>query len=364
MTSKSSIEKKEFIISFIYIAINIMIAYVALRYALPVLLPFIFAFLLSYFAEPVIGVMVKRLHVKRSVASVSVILLLVLTAVSIALLLSFFIADKIGDLYSRLPQYLDKLTVYFRQLEEKSSLQLLPMSEKIVLSVFKYLKGLDIATLLSGSIGNIAVKSFSGLMSSIPYILISFIITFVAAIFISSSFKDIKLFILMQFNAKNRELIFEIRHSTAKVFKKYVKSYILLMLITFSELYVLFMLFKIRPSLILAIVIACIDILPVFGVGTVMIPWAIICLLCKSVTKGIVLLSIYAVVTVIRQIIEPKILGSGTGLHPFAMLLSIYIGMRVLGVLGVLIMPITLVIIKDLQSKKMIKIWNEKPVDN
>ena len=360
MTNNISSKKIGFIINIVYITIILLIVYIALRYAFPIFLPFIIALAVSYLAEPAIRFMSKDLKIKRSIASVICITFLSLILLGVIILLSVTVMTKLRQLYDNMPLYIEQITTYFDNLRLKNDYDIITPFEQITLRAFEYIKNIDIIALLSGSFGSFAISSFSGIMMSIPYMLMSLVITFVSAIFISSSFCDIKGFILMQFSDRNKQMIFETKHSVARIFKKYVKSYAALMLITFAELTVFFMIFKIKPAATLAFVISAVDILPVLGVGTVMIPWAIICFVGGNITKGLVLISIYAVITVVRQIIEPKIIGSNIGLHPIVTLISIYVGLKLLGILGMFIMPILIMIVRDLQKKGYVHFWKEK----
>lgn len=360
MTNNISGKKIGFIINIVYITIILLIVYIALRYAFPIFLPFIIALAVSYLAEPAIGFISNDLKIKRSIASVICITFLSLILLGVIILLSVTVLTKLHRLYDNIPLYIEEITTYFDNLRLKNDYDIITPFEQITLRGFEYIKNIDIVALLSGSFGSLAISSFSEIMMSIPYMLMSIVITFVSAVFISSSFCDIKEFILMQFNDRNKQMIFETKHSIERIFKKYVKSYAALMLITFTELTVFFMIFKIKPAATIALVISAVDILPVLGVGTVMIPWAIICFVGGNITKGLVLISIYTVITVVRQIIEPKIIGSNIGLHPIVTLISIYVGLKLLGILGMFIIPILIMIVRDLQKKGYAHFWKEK----
>ena len=107
-----------------------------------------------------------------------------------------------------------------------------------------------------------------------------------------------------------------------------------------------FTILKIRYSFILALVISLLDLLPVIGVGTVLIPWSIISFVQGNTTIGIALIILTIFETVIRQLIEPKIIGRSVDLHPIVMLFSVYAGSKLLGVWGILGGPAVAVAIK------------------
>jgi predicted PurR-regulated permease PerM len=108
---------------------------------------------------------------------------------------------------------------------------------------------------------------------------------------------------------------------------------------------------------LLALLIALLDILPIVGTGTVLLPWALISFITGDFASGICLLVIYAVITVIRQFIEPKIVGDQVGLHPVATLIAMIVGTRLFGAIGLFGLPISLAIIKDLNDHGKIHVF-------
>lgn len=360
MTNNSNSKKISYIINFVYIITIIFTAYMVFRYALSLVMPFLIALFISFIAEPAVQVITKKLKFKRSIASALSITILLVIVFLIVTLLSATVCSRLKEIYDNIPTYKDELISYFESLVNKDNSDTISGFEKLILDIFKYIKGIDIQALFSGSLGRHAINSFSNIMMSIPYIFMTIVITFVSSFFISSSFTEIKEFILMQFSQKNRELIFEAKKSIFSVLKKYLKSYVTLMLITFCELTILFLIFKIPSAASLALIISAVDILPVLGVGTIMIPWAIICLITGDITMALILTCIYIFVTVTRQIIEPKIVGESIGMHPVVTLISIYVGLKLFGILGMFVIPIIIIIISDLQKKGTVKLWKEK----
>ena len=101
-----------------------------------------------------------------------------------------------------------------------------------------------------------------------------------------------------------------------------------------------FLLLRIENSLLWAVLITLVDAFPILGVGTVLVPWALVCMLQNNVVRGIGLLAIYAVAWLSRSILEPKLVGRGLGLDPLATLVAIYAGWKLWGIAGMLLAPI------------------------
>ena len=122
----------------------------------------------------------------------------------------------------------------------------------------------------------------------------------------------------------------------------------ILFLLTLAEIFIGLSVLKVKYSFLLSLFIALIDILPILGVGSVLIPWAIFEILTKNMRMGLGLLILYGVVLIIRQIIEPKLISKGIGIHPLAAVVSIYAGLRLFGIVGMILGPFAALLIKNL----------------
>ena len=130
------------------------------------------------------------------------------------------------------------------------------------------------------------------------------------------------------------------------------------MLLTFFELTIGLHILGIENALVIAFLIAIFDVLPVLGTGGIMIPWILICFLNKQMKTCVGLLILYLVITVIRNIIEPKIVGKQIGLHPLLMLLCMYLGAKLFGFLGIFILPILILILQNLNDNGILHLYN------
>ncbi|MBQ9131161.1 MAG: AI-2E family transporter, partial [Clostridia bacterium] len=140
------------------------------------------------------------------------------------------------------------------------------------------------------------------------------------------------------------------RQRLRQISLRYVRAYLLLLLITFAVLFFGFCLLGVEYAFLLAAVTALVDLLPAFGVGTVLIPWAILALLQKEPFLGGGLLILYGVLLVLRQMIEPKLVGKSLGLHPLLTLFASYAGWRLLGFLGMLLGPVLALLLKSVAA--------------
>jgi sporulation integral membrane protein YtvI len=130
----------------------------------------------------------------------------------------------------------------------------------------------------------------------------------------------------------------------------YAKTYSLVIFITFLETLVGFSLLNVKYALILSIVCAIFDVLPILGIGAIYLPLAAIFFIVKNYFMGIAIIVLYLIVTIIRQIIEPKFVSASLGLHPVAVLAAIFIGIRAYGFIGMVYLIFIMVFYKILRN--------------
>ena len=201
-------------------------------------------------------------------------------------------------------------------------------------------------------------------ITSIPGMIVSIIIMIISTFFMAMDFEKITSFCLAQLPRKTADFILELRDYTVKILFKYIRSYALILSITFGELLIGFAVMHFitgqKNIFLLALLIAIFDILPIVGTGTIVIPWAVISLITGDYVKALCLIIIYVVITVVRQFIEPKIVGEQVGLHPLVTLIAMIVGTRLFGAVGLFGVPIILAIINDLNDHGKIHVF--KPI--
>ena len=102
---------------------------------------------------------------------------------------------------------------------------------------------------------------------------------------------------------------------------------------------------------------AIVDILPVLGTGTVLIPWGLISCFLGTVGQGVGILILYLIITAVRQFLEPKIIGQQVGLHPIVTLICIFAGGKVMGIWGIFLFPVMATVLKKMNDEGSIHLW-------
>lgn len=146
---------------------------------------------------------------------------------------------------------------------------------------------------------------------------------------------------------KNK-MINQILRDTERGVKGYLKSQLILVAITFFTLIVGLNILDIRFTILIALTIALVDILPVVGSGIIMVPWSIISFILGNVELGKGLAILYVILLVSRQFIEPYILGKNIGIRPLYTFLATIVGSLVLGPIGIVIGPLIAVLITSI----------------
>jgi sporulation integral membrane protein YtvI len=222
----------------------------------------------------------------------------------------------------------------------------------------------DLFTQLIQSIGelisNLSVKIvavISGYASSLPILFIRLVIMLISTFFIAADYDMLIGFAARQIPDRFRDLMRVIKRYVVGTLFVCIRSYALIMSITFIELSIGFTIIGIGKPLLIAVLIALFDILPVLGTGGIMVPWIVISAIQSNYSLALGLLILYMVITIVRNIIEPKIVGSQIGLHPVVTLVSLFVGAQLFGVIGLFGFPITLSLLRHLNETGAIKLF-------
>lgn len=337
-------KKKTFIINILYYSIILIFGYLGLKYLFPVLIPFLVAFIVVWVLKYPADFLARKLKCGRKW-----ILRLLLTVfwggVAFAVLkISANVLPMIGNFFLRLPEfYADKLmpavqTVYhqIRDVVKDGNQDVILSLETIFEQIFA-----EIGNFISASSGSI-IKAVSGYAASVPSVVIKIIITVISSYFMAGDFDGMIAVALGALPGQWKERIIRITNQTKNIIGIFLRSYSLLMLITFCELFLGLWLLKVPYAGLIAMIIAVFDILPILGTGGILIPWAIIAVILGDYKMAIGIAILYLVITVIRNTLEPKLVGKQIGLHPLATLISMFVGARLFGLMGLIGFPLAL----------------------
>lgn len=344
--------KISFIINSVYITIIGLIIYFFLKYGISLLSPFIIAFVISYFLKKPSKYISKKIKISQKLGAFLLVLIFYSTIGVFFAIVGIKLTSVFTRVISMLPslyevQFVPFLTATFNSLETTIFL-LDPTLMEVLNEGFN-----QFISSLGTNITNISISLvtyISNIASLLPTFLIKILLMIISTFFMAMDFETISKFLTNQLSTRTNKLIFTIKEYIINTLFVVIRSYALIMSITFIELAIGFSIISIPNSILIAFIISIFDILPVLGTGGVMIPWTIITLFQGNYQTGFGLLFIYIFVTIIRNILEPKIVGKQLGLHPIITLVSMFIGASLIGVTGLFLFPIIVSLIKYLHN--------------
>lgn len=362
MIGSGDIEKcKRFIIRFAYWLIIACIVYFFIKYLLPVLMPFVLGWIFAAALKPLTDKTAKLLKLRYKWASVIALLVFYLALTALIALSGVKMFGMLSDFILAIPEYYASIIV-------PAFWRLVDLLTRFVESFNPAVLGTveDISTGIISSLTNL-VMSFSAsafnkltaFIASLPMFLINFMIVLISSFYIAADYPRIQSFLLKQLKRDTLSFIALIKNNTVKVMGKFLKAYLLLMAVMFVEMLIGMYLIGVSNPVFAAMGIAVFDIFPVLGTGGILVPWALIDLIMGNVTRAAQVLLLYAIVSVVRNFMEPKVVGSHIGLHPLMTLILMYVGAVVFGFGGFLILPLAGVIIMDMNDSGAINLYKK-----
>lgn len=376
--TKSTYKKLDFLIGLVFIATILALGYAYLKYLFWPTAPFVFAFLIGMILQKPLRASERKFKKKGAHTFFSifyVILTLLIIFGPVALILSLIIT-QISDFVSALIEQMSNLPAFLNDIENwlLDVLKFLPdsayasVSGEITEFINNVSNGFDISSLgINGdAIKNGITSGVNGIYSvakNIPSVAIGLVIGIIATIYFTKDYRHITKFISRQMPDGKKNLLPEIKHIFSTTVVKLIKSYGIIMLITFSELFISFSVMKMLGVMtisyipLIALCITLFDILPVAGTGGILIPWALISLILGNYKQAIGVIVTYILITIIRQYVEPKVIGNSLGVHPLITLAGMYFGLKLFGFLGMIVVPLCIMTVKAFNDSGRIKIY-------
>ncbi len=334
-----------FFVYMLYSALAIFLVWLIFKYALGILAPFIIAFIFSRLIEKPVELFVKKLKFPRPLAS-AVFTILFYGVIGTLL---YFGISKLFNALIALFDILRGLDV--NALVDKLNGMFVDVLSKLPLEAQDFIYGnaerwlSEIVSALKNLIGPVASYATS-FATSLPSAMIFVIAAIVSTYFLSSDYHNIKHIIAEKTPLKWRLRFRQTKEHVSVTLVSYLRALLVLLCITFVELSLGLAILGVKNAVLVGAVIAIIDALPILGTGWILMPWAVICLFSRNYFLAIGLAVLYGVVVVVRNMIEPKIVGNHIGLHPLVTLFSMYIGLKLFGIIG-MFMPIPVALVKQ-----------------
>ena len=376
-------KRRSFIINTVFVVIIVGLFYLAIKYALGIVWPFVVAFFLAMLLQRPVNFLSTKTPLKRGISSVIMVLFVLVIVGSILGLIIGRIVMELKGFFDYLLIKMEDAPAFVDQIQAwlSDTFSFLPKSlhESIMTATENFLNrlmgieakasadaiqaessGIDFS-LLSSPLGAVW-----GTAKQIPMIAVGVLVCVVSCCFMTTDYRTLRDMILSQLSQKRQSAVIRTKQVTFSTLGKMGKAYSIILFVTFMEMLLglsflkLIHVYDSGYIFAIAFITAIVDIIPVLGTGTILIPWALWSLFTGDVGLGIGLLVVYAIISVIRQVIEPKLVASQLGLPPFVTIMAMYIGSQLFGFIGLFLLPITIMLLKVLNDEGVIHIFKKK----
>ncbi|WP_210364744.1 sporulation integral membrane protein YtvI [Bacillus sp. REN3] len=323
-------------------------------FLVPYSLPLIFAFITAVMLEGLVQRIINRFSLKRFQAVVSVFISYVLLIAVLGYNLISVIAHQTVSLSQRTPTFVKdfyrtgilplmrKWEFYSKNFPPEVIAQIEDTIEKNINTLDSFFQQLIASTI--------------NLLTAIPGFLIELLVYLIALFLFSLELPRLKLKLESHLKETTRQKVFMVGSQLNKAGLGFLKAQVILSFVTFLMAAAGLSILGVKYTLLLSLLIVVVDILPILGTGSVLVPWAVIVILQGNNFLGIGLIILFLVITVVRRVIEPKIYSTSLGISPLATLVSMYIGLKLMGLAGIFVGPILVIIYDTLRKANIIQL--------
>ena len=332
----------------IVLFLSVLFVWVLLRVVLVLFLPFLLALALAVSTRPLVCLLAQKTGRSKRFWAVSVTLLVLLLTGALSYLLCHRLLLEMQRLLHFLTEdsaredgKIAQIVAFFREawarLPLVSRLQRIELIETLIGDPMTYLVE-QLQRLLS-SLAERLVGGFAALLRRLPGVLLFLLVSVISCFYFALEYERVRAFLLRMLPKRVAARLPVWKKRVSEALKRCLRAYFLLFLLTFAQLSLGFALLRVEYPFLIALFGAALDILPVLGVGTLLLPWGLFALLSGATWRGVWLLALYAVMTVVRQIAEPHLVGKSLGLPPLLMLIAFYAGVNLFGFAGIFLGP-------------------------
>ena len=332
----------------IALLVGLAAVWLGVRYLLPVLLPFFLGGLLALAAEPAVSLGIRRLRLRRGLASPLGVSLTLLILAGLVFLLAAVLVRQVGSLAGLVPDLeagAEVLEDWLIGVADRAPEGVRPLAQRTVLEFFD--DGTALMAQLTGSLPG-AVK---GLLSGVGSSLLSIGTGVLSAFLISARLPRLRRAIGARLPEAWHKTYLPALQKLRQSLIGWLKAQGKLALVTWGIVCLGFFVLRVPYGPMWALLIALVDAVPVLGTGIVLIPWAAVSFLQGSTLQGIGLLCTYGAAVITRTVLEPRFMGRQLGLDPLLTLVALYAGFRLWGIPGLLLTPILASAAKSLTAK-------------
>jgi sporulation integral membrane protein YtvI len=337
-------------VRFFFYSVVTAVLFVLALLLFKLLFPFALAWLLALLLQPAIGKLSLRTGLSHKT---SAILILLITLLAGGALVGWLCSRLITEL----PELADSAVQAAETISEKVQEITAHLHQKIpfLRSISEKDRSELLGKLLREGIVALsqAIPAFAGsFLISLPGALFVSVIFLMAAFYLTTDFEGVSRYLSSLLPRKAVQKIGGLRQRLFSTTLSYLRAYWILQTITFAELLLTFLFLRVRYAITLALILALLDALPAIGTGVVLLPWGLIAFFTGDWKRGLFLCAVWLIVTLIRQFLEPRIIGAQLGLHPLAALAAVWAGFRLLGFWGLLLAPVGAILLRGVLDSR------------
>lgn len=335
--------KKSFIINVIFTFFIGFIIYISGKFLFGYLFPFVIGTIFAWLVQKPAGFISKKISLKKGRCAAFLYAFLYLFVAFILFFGLFRLALGLKGVINEIPKIFEFFEDFVSGIKNRINMLSGGVSDGVAHQINDMITEMiqKVRVRITDWISGMAASVASGL----PSFLFSSVVTLVAGCYISKDFEPLTEFLRGIWGEKIHSNFLKIKDIFVKSVLKLMKGYIILMLLTFLELTLGFAIIRVKHTLLIAALISFVDLLPVFGVGTVLIPWSVAELILGNTSRGMGILIIYLIISLVRNFAEPKIIGNQMGINPLFTLIAMFAGLKIFGFWGLFIFPVALIVI-------------------
>lgn len=338
-------DRESVFLKYVRILLNIMIPIAAVVLICTVgvavvrfFLPFLIGWFIAMIANPLVHFLDKKVKILRSFSSIAIIVVVLGGIVAALCWMVSWLGKQVVDLMENLPVLESAMRNQASVLEDKmtSFVEVLPLEISVSINDV----GTKLIDYLAGYIGNISrpmISAAGGFVSGIPSALVYLIVTILSAYFFLTDKEKIGKTVADVMPDSFKEKADLMKSRAARLVGGYFFAQLKIMFLIYVILVIGFLILGVDYAGLIALLVAVLDFLPVFGTGTVLIPWTIVELIMGNYLLGAGMLVLYGVTLLGRQLLQPKLVGDAMGLNPLAALFFMYLGFRFSGITGMIL---------------------------
>lgn len=320
-------------------------------------IPFLVAYIISILVDPIIKWLNKKTSISRKICSIIVLFSIFAIIATTLIFGGIKFIQEATNLLSGLNTYLEKTVNFVLNISSKIKLDNLSISNEVI-SLFQSTTT-DYLNMFTNYIKELLTKIID-YITAIPNMFINVVITILATYFITSD----KFYILDRMEHHlSKKMVGKIMNHLEAITSSlgsYIKAEIILSIITFLIVLTGLNIFcligmEIEYPILMALLIGFVDVLPILGAGSIMVPWSVILILNNNYPIALAILGLFIFTVIVKQLIEPKLVSKHISIHPIFTLVSMYTGFKIIGIIGLIVGPIILIVLKNIFAENLDK---------